>query len=200
MPPRRAPPLRPRGESVRSSTPSTTAGAAGWSATICRASASSRSRPVGIFFRRPGPRGCARPESRSSVSPWACWSSYVAAGDGGAAREKTNGVPRRAADRPRRRPWSATPPVAGSIGRLYARTSARLERAGWPREPSETPREYARRLRARGLYPAGELELLADRYAAARFGNEVVGDETVEDLAAKLAGAASTVGHPGIRV
>jgi hypothetical protein len=101
---------------------------------------------------------------------------------------------------PRRGPWSTTPPLAGGIGRLYARTSARLERAGWPRQPSETPREYARRLRARGLYPAGELELLADRYAAARFGNEVVGEEIVEDLAAKLAEAAPTAGHPGIRV
>ena len=100
----------------------------------------------------------------------------------------------------RRRPWSTTPSLAGSIGRLYARTSARLERAGWPRQPSETPREYARRLRARGLYPGGELERLADRYAAARFGNEVVGEEIVEDLAAKLAEAAPTAGHPGIRV
>ena len=99
-----------------------------------------------------------------------------------------------------RRPRSTAPPMAGSIGRLYARTSARLERAGWPREPSETPREYARRLRARGLFPAGELELLADRYAAARFGNEEVGEEIVEALAAKLAEAAPSASHPGIRV
>jgi hypothetical protein len=86
---------------------------------------------------------------------------------------------------------------ARSIGRLYARTVKRLGRAGWPRAPSETPREHARRLRAAGVYPNGELEALAEGYAAARFGTAAIDEAEVAALAANLAKAGSTAGHPG---
>jgi hypothetical protein len=88
--------------------------------------------------------------------------------------------------------------VAGgaAIERLYRRTTKRLGRAGWPRRPSETPREYARRVRGDGIYPSGDFDRLTERYAAARFGQHPVDDALVTELAAKLASGAPTVGHP----
>jgi transglutaminase-like putative cysteine protease len=89
-------------------------------------------------------------------------------------------------------------PAAGgaAIERLYRRTAKRLGRAGWPRYASETPREYARRVRHEGVYPGGDFDLLTERYAAARFGEHAVDDAFVADLAAKLASGAPTAGHP----
>ena len=97
-----------------------------------------------------------------------------------------------------RRRGAARPSFAGgaAIERLYRRTTKRLGRAGWPRRPSETPREYARRVRHEGLYPGGDFERLTERYAAARFGQHPVDDGLVADLAAKLASGAPTAGHP----
>ena len=91
--------------------------------------------------------------------------------------------------------WTA-PPI-GPVDRLYRKTLGRLARAGWPRQPNETPREYAERVRAAGLVPGDGFDLLTDRYAAARFGGHVVAPDDVAELAAKLAIRPSPAGHPG---
>jgi hypothetical protein len=91
--------------------------------------------------------------------------------------------------------WT-TPPV-GPIDRLYRKMLGRLARAGWPRQPNETPREYAERVRAAGVVPGDGFDLLTDRYAAARFGGHVVAPADVAELAAKLAIRPSPAGHPG---
>jgi hypothetical protein len=80
---------------------------------------------------------------------------------------------------------------------LYKRTLKRLGRAGWPRRFNETPREYADRVRAAGLYPEGDFDRLTERYGAVRFGVRSPPDD-VADLAAKLASVAPRSGHPGI--
>ena len=79
--------------------------------------------------------------------------------------------------------------ASGAIDRLYRRTTRRLSRAGWPRQASETPHEYARRLHNEGLPVAEEFDRLTDCYAAARFGGHPVADEVLQGLSAKLAAA-----------
>lgn len=84
-----------------------------------------------------------------------------------------------------------------AVERLYRRTLARLTRAGWPKWPTETPREYARRLREWDVIDqAGQsgaarsmdaLERLAERYGAARFGGHAVDEETIVTLTRELA-------------
>jgi transglutaminase-like putative cysteine protease len=91
--------------------------------------------------------------------------------------------------------WTA-PPI-GPVDRLYRKTLARLARAGWPRHPSETPREYAHRVRAAGLVPGDGFDRLTDRYAAARFGGHPVDAGDVAELSAKLAIRPAVAGHPG---
>jgi hypothetical protein len=75
----------------------------------------------------------------------------------------------------------------GAIDRLYRRTLGRLERLGWPRRASETPHEYAARLRASGQFSgqfSGDdaFDRLTTRYAAARFGGQEPTDEAVATL------------------
>jgi protein-glutamine gamma-glutamyltransferase len=75
----------------------------------------------------------------------------------------------------------------GAIDRLYRRTLGRLERLGWPRRASETPHEYAARLRAGGPFSgqfSGDdaFDRLTSRYAAARFGGQEPADEAVATL------------------
>jgi len=91
--------------------------------------------------------------------------------------------------------WTA--PAIGPVDRLYRKTLGRLARAGWPRHPNETPREYAERVRAAGLVPGDGFDRLTDRYAAARFGGHVIDADDVAELAAKLAIRPSPAGHPG---
>ncbi len=80
---------------------------------------------------------------------------------------------------------------------LYQRTLRRLGRAGWPRRMNETPREYATRVRAVGLYPDGDFDQLTERYGAARFGARGAREKPPADLAAKLASITRSNGHPG---
>ncbi len=71
----------------------------------------------------------------------------------------------------------------GAIDRLYRRTLGRLERLGWPRRASETPHEYAARLRASGQFSGDDaFDRLTNRYAAARFGGQEPADEAVATL------------------
>jgi hypothetical protein len=80
---------------------------------------------------------------------------------------------------------------------LYHRTLKRLGRAGWPRRANETPREYATRVRAAGLFPEGNFDQLTERYGAARFGGRPPAQESVADLAAKLASIPRPSSHRG---
>jgi transglutaminase-like putative cysteine protease len=102
---------------------------------------------------------------------------------------------------PRRRtllPWPASVGKRGmrtpaerrnaiAVERLYRRTVTRLTRAGWPRRPSETPREYAVRLRSCDAVANDAFDRLTDRYAAARFGGHPVDDEMILTLGRELA-------------
>jgi hypothetical protein len=76
---------------------------------------------------------------------------------------------------------------AVAVERLYRRTVSRLTRAGWPRRPSETPREYAVRLRASDAVSNDAFDRLTDRYAAARFGGHPVDDAMILTLGRELA-------------
>jgi hypothetical protein len=91
--------------------------------------------------------------------------------------------------------WTA-PPV-GPIERLYRKTLGRLARAGWPRRPNETPREYAARVRAAGAVVGDGFDRLTDRYAAARFGGHAVEAADLPALAANLAIRSPAASHPG---
>jgi len=80
----------------------------------------------------------------------------------------------------------------GHLERLYRRSTERLRRRGWPRRASETPHEYAARLRAAGvLAETAAFQDLTDRYAAARFGDHTVGPETIAALGDSLSAALS---------
>lgn len=83
---------------------------------------------------------------------------------------------------------------AGPLDRLYRRTTDRLRRRGWPRRPSETPHEYARRLEAAGVLPqGGAFQQLTERYAAARFGAQAPDPGVIAALGRALGGAISQV-------
>jgi transglutaminase-like putative cysteine protease len=84
----------------------------------------------------------------------------------------------------------------GAIDRLYRRALGRLAGVGWPRRPSETPHEYAERLRRAGLYASGPFEALTERYAAARFGGHLQPDDAVAELGRTVL-AALSVGDAG---
>ncbi len=90
-----------------------------------------------------------------------------------------------------------SPPPLGAIDRLYRVTLGRLARAGCPRRPSETPHEYAERVRSAGFHPAGDFDQLTDHYAEARFGGRAISDDAVHALAAKMAISAPDPGQPG---
>ena len=77
----------------------------------------------------------------------------------------------------------AAPRTEGAVDRLYRRTLGRLARLGWPRRPSETPHEYAARLRVAGPFAGGDtFDGLTGQYAAARFGGQQPADEAVAAL------------------
>ncbi|MFL5307250.1 MAG: DUF3488 and DUF4129 domain-containing transglutaminase family protein [Polyangia bacterium] len=86
------------------------------------------------------------------------------------------------------------PTEDGPLERLYRRTTDRLRRRGWARQPHETPHEYAARLSTTGVLPdGGAFRTLTDRYAAARFGDHAVDPAAVAALRESLAGALSQV-------
>jgi transglutaminase-like putative cysteine protease len=83
---------------------------------------------------------------------------------------------------PRRSPTSALP-----VQHLYDRVLARLARAGLPRQPAETPREYAARVASAGLDDGAALAELTELYGAARFGRREVDRAVLQQLARRLA-------------
>jgi protein-glutamine gamma-glutamyltransferase len=85
----------------------------------------------------------------------------------------------------------------GPIDRLYRRALGRLAGVGWPRRPSETPHEYAERLRAAGLFAAPAFDALTDRYAAARFGGHAPPDDAVAELGRTVLAALSVADAGG---
>jgi len=84
-----------------------------------------------------------------------------------------------------------TPGAAGPVDRLYRRALARLAGVGWPRRPSETPHEYALRLRGAGLFAAPAFDALTERYTAARFGGHAPPDEAIAELGRSVLAALS---------
>jgi hypothetical protein len=84
----------------------------------------------------------------------------------------------------------------GAIDRLYRRALGRLAGVGWPRRPSETPHEYAERLRRAGLYASGPFDALTEHYTAARFGGHCQPDDAVAELGRTVL-AALSVGDGG---
>ncbi|HVV53434.1 MAG TPA: DUF4129 domain-containing protein, partial [Polyangia bacterium] len=65
---------------------------------------------------------------------------------------------------------------------------ARLRRLGWPRRPSETPHEYAARLRGAGPFAGSDaFDSLTRGYAAARFGGRQPPDQAVSALGRSIA-------------
>jgi protein-glutamine gamma-glutamyltransferase len=95
-------------------------------------------------------------------------------------RRRTQGLP---ADAPAGGTGPRAPRTEGAVDRLYRRTLGRLSRLGWPRRPSETPHEYAARLRAAGPFLGDDaFDGLTTRYAAARFGGQQPADEAVAAL------------------
>ncbi len=100
----------------------------------------------------------------------------------------------RSASRPRPAAPRARGEAAGALDRLYRRTTERLRRRGWPRRPSETPHEYARRLQAGGaIAGGGAFQQLTDRYAAARCGAHQPDPDTIAAMGRSVAAAISQV-------
>jgi hypothetical protein len=72
------------------------------------------------------------------------------------------------------------------VQRLYRRATDRLARAGLPRRPVETPREYAARVAAAGAAGSDVLGELTELYTASRFGGRPVDGNTLKDVARRL--------------
>jgi hypothetical protein len=66
-----------------------------------------------------------------------------------------------------------------NINRLYANTLHRLQGAGLPRTPSETPHEYLQRLTSKGILGASVLAELTSVYTEARYGDRQTPPETL---------------------
>jgi protein-glutamine gamma-glutamyltransferase len=82
----------------------------------------------------------------------------------------------------RRRSSAGEPPVH----RLYRRALDRLARQGLPRQRSETPREYARRVSTTETPGRDVLQDLTELYTAARFGGRAVGVDELRSIAERL--------------
>jgi transglutaminase-like putative cysteine protease len=72
------------------------------------------------------------------------------------------------------------------VGRVYRRCLERLAERGYPRRPTETPRELVARVRAARLEGADAFERLTDLYVQARFGRKDVKDAAVVELSRTL--------------
>jgi protein-glutamine gamma-glutamyltransferase len=78
------------------------------------------------------------------------------------------------------------------VYRLYGKAVDRLSARGWPRGPSETPREFAERL-VKSHVPGAEVMFqLTRHYAAARYGDHEVPAEVLSEIGAAL----DEVGRP----
>jgi transglutaminase-like putative cysteine protease len=73
-----------------------------------------------------------------------------------------------------------------AVGRLYRRCLERLSERGYPRRPSETPREFGARIIAARLEGAEAFGRLTDLYLQARFGRKEIRDATVAELSQPL--------------
>jgi hypothetical protein len=93
------------------------------------------------------------------------------------------GTPRRRAA-PRSRPPAAR--SGAPVQRIYRRALDRLARAGLPRRPSETPREYAARVTEARVGGSDLLEQLTELYTSARFGRRRVDDDVLRDISRRL--------------
>jgi protein-glutamine gamma-glutamyltransferase len=74
------------------------------------------------------------------------------------------------------------------IGRLYRRCLERLAQHGYPRRPSETPRELAARILGAAVEGAEAFGHLTELYLQARFGRREVNDIAVAELSKSLVG------------
>jgi protein-glutamine gamma-glutamyltransferase len=85
---------------------------------------------------------------------------------------------------------AALPTRAGErdtpVQRLYRRALARLDSAGFPRRPAETPREFALRVADAQLGGSDVLEQLTELYTAARFGGRDIEGDVLRDVARRL--------------
>ncbi len=73
-----------------------------------------------------------------------------------------------------------------AVGRLYRRCLEKLAEVGYPRRPSETPREFAGRIVGAGLQGADAFVRLTHLYLQARFGRKEVRDAELAELAKPL--------------
>ena len=69
-----------------------------------------------------------------------------------------------------------------SVGRAYRRALERLAERGFVRRPSETPQEFATRVKSAGLEGAEPFGQLVQLYVQARFGRRTVDDAEVARL------------------
>jgi transglutaminase-like putative cysteine protease len=74
------------------------------------------------------------------------------------------------------------------VGRLYRRCLERLAQQGYPRRPSETPRELAARILGIALEGAVPFGRLTELYLQARFGRKEINDAAVAELSRSLVG------------
>jgi hypothetical protein len=72
------------------------------------------------------------------------------------------------------------------IALLYKNTLDRLRDKGWTRAPSETPREFARRLQGADVPGATSLHLLTEHYGASRYGARSIDPAVVAQLGRDL--------------
>lgn len=93
--------------------------------------------------------------------------------------------------RRRRRAAASGAPVDQTdtaIGRLYCRCVDRLAEGGHPRRPTETPREFARRIEEEQRLPGtSDFREVTELYILARFGRASIGEDLVVELASRLA-------------
>src|SRR6185369_8071584 len=71
------------------------------------------------------------------------------------------------------------------VARLYEKALARLARRGLPRQPSETPREFAARVARENVRGSDALARLTELYAAARFGRHPPAEGELDELGAR---------------
>jgi transglutaminase-like putative cysteine protease len=72
------------------------------------------------------------------------------------------------------------------VFRLYHKVLDRLSARGWPRRPAETPDEFAARLLQANVLGAEAFQQLTRHYTAARYGDRVVPDSALAELAPAL--------------
>ncbi len=98
--------------------------------------------------------------------------------------------------------WRPAAPRGGEpVVRLYHKALGRLARRGLPRRASETPHEFALRVRVANVRGGETWERLTDLYTSARFGRRRIDADVVADVARRLAdlGAPLAVDPPPSR-